>query len=220
MFDAAGQVATTSLALELTANGGATYAVGIYPEGATVPVAVAHLHAAKRLIGVRMGDVDPGVDIPPGRRYLDGELLLDQLITDRWASTTSTRRSPPCAVEARTIVTFLSGPRSREAIDEGEHLPPGARRPHPLRRAARSSRSGRRWTTTSTTRIRSPAAPRGPTVFFAEQVGHLVLTRMDDIEAVFTNPDVFASTNVQDPLFPWPPRPRRSSPPRTSTRSP
>ena len=84
MFDAVGQVATTSLALELTANGGATYAVGIYPEGATVPVAVAHLHAAKRLIGVRMGDVDPGVDIPRlVRRYLDGELLLDQLITDR-----------------------------------------------------------------------------------------------------------------------------------------
>jgi cytochrome P450 len=42
-------------------------------------------------------------------------------------------------------------------------------------------------------------------VFFAEQVGHLVLTRMDDIEAVFTNPDVFASTNVQDPLFPLAP---------------
>ena len=42
-------------------------------------------------------------------------------------------------------------------------------------------------------------------VFFAEQVGHLVLTRMEDIEAVFTNPDVFASTNVQDPLFPLAP---------------
>ena len=28
---------------------------------------------------------------------------------------------------------------------------------------------------------------------------------MDDIEAVFTNPDVFASTNVQDPLFPLAP---------------
>ena len=42
-------------------------------------------------------------------------------------------------------------------------------------------------------------------VFFAEQVGHLVLTRMEDIEAVFTNPEVFASTNVQDPLFPLAP---------------
>ena len=42
-------------------------------------------------------------------------------------------------------------------------------------------------------------------MFFAEQLGHLVLTRMEDIEAVFTNPDVFASTNVQDPLFPLAP---------------
>ena len=42
-------------------------------------------------------------------------------------------------------------------------------------------------------------------VFFAEQIGHLVVTRMEDIEAVFTNPDVFASTNVQDPLFPLAP---------------
>jgi cytochrome P450 len=42
-------------------------------------------------------------------------------------------------------------------------------------------------------------------VFFAEQIGHLVVTRMDDIEEVFTHPDVFASTNVQDPLFPLAP---------------
>ena len=39
-------------------------------------------------------------------------------------------------------------------------------------------------------------------VFFAEEVGHVVVTRMEDIEAVFTRPDVFASTNVQDPVFP------------------
>lgn len=39
-------------------------------------------------------------------------------------------------------------------------------------------------------------------VFFAEEIGHVVVTRMEDIEAVFTRPDVFASTNVQDPVFP------------------
>jgi S-(hydroxymethyl)glutathione dehydrogenase/alcohol dehydrogenase len=114
VFDAVGHVATTSLALELTANGGATYAVGIYPEGATVPVAVAHLHAAKRLIGVRMGDVDPGVDIPRlVRRYLDGELLLDQLITDRVGlDDVNEAFAALRAVEGtRTIVTFPpSGP--------------------------------------------------------------------------------------------------------------
>jgi cytochrome P450 len=39
-------------------------------------------------------------------------------------------------------------------------------------------------------------------VFYAKQLGHVVVTEMADIEAIFMNPDVFASTNVQDPLFP------------------
>jgi len=39
-------------------------------------------------------------------------------------------------------------------------------------------------------------------VFYAEQLGHVVVTKMADIEHVFMNPDVFASTNVQDPIFP------------------
>ncbi|MEM9563470.1 MAG: cytochrome P450 [Actinomycetota bacterium] len=39
-------------------------------------------------------------------------------------------------------------------------------------------------------------------VFWSATLGHLVVTRMDDIEHVFTNPDVFASSNVQDPIAP------------------
>jgi cytochrome P450 len=39
-------------------------------------------------------------------------------------------------------------------------------------------------------------------VFYAKQLGHVVVTEMADIEAIFLNPDVYASTNVQDPLFP------------------
>ncbi len=39
-------------------------------------------------------------------------------------------------------------------------------------------------------------------VFFAPEFGHVVVTKMDDIEAIFLQPDVFASTNVQDPIFP------------------
>ncbi|MEO6651492.1 MAG: cytochrome P450 [Ilumatobacteraceae bacterium] len=39
-------------------------------------------------------------------------------------------------------------------------------------------------------------------VFYAEQLGYVVATRMDDIESVFTQPDVYASSNVQDPVFP------------------
>ena len=42
-------------------------------------------------------------------------------------------------------------------------------------------------------------------VFYSEQLGHVVVTKMDDIEQVFMNPDVFASTNVQDPIFPLAP---------------
>ncbi|MEZ5231046.1 MAG: cytochrome P450, partial [Acidimicrobiales bacterium] len=42
-------------------------------------------------------------------------------------------------------------------------------------------------------------------VFYAEELGHVVVTRMEDIEHVFVNPDIFASTNVQDPLFPLAP---------------
>ncbi len=39
-------------------------------------------------------------------------------------------------------------------------------------------------------------------VFYSEQLGYVVVTRMEDIEAVFTDPDTYASTNVQDPAFP------------------
>ena len=39
-------------------------------------------------------------------------------------------------------------------------------------------------------------------IFFAEELGYVVVTRMADIVEVFTNPDVYASTNVQDPVFP------------------
>lgn len=39
-------------------------------------------------------------------------------------------------------------------------------------------------------------------VFYADELGHVVVTKMADIETVFMNPDVYASTNVQDPIFP------------------
>jgi cytochrome P450 len=42
-------------------------------------------------------------------------------------------------------------------------------------------------------------------VFYADSLGYVVVTRMEDIEEVFTHPDVYASTNVQDPIFPLAP---------------
>lgn len=42
-------------------------------------------------------------------------------------------------------------------------------------------------------------------VFYAEQLGYLVVTDMAEIEAIFTDHETFASVNVQDPLFPLAP---------------
>ncbi len=42
-------------------------------------------------------------------------------------------------------------------------------------------------------------------IFYAPELGHVVVTTMADIDTVFMNPDVFASTNVQDPIFPLSP---------------
>jgi cytochrome P450 len=42
-------------------------------------------------------------------------------------------------------------------------------------------------------------------VFYAEQLGHVVVTRMSDIDEVFMHPDTFASANVQDPIWPLAP---------------
>lgn len=39
-------------------------------------------------------------------------------------------------------------------------------------------------------------------IFYAEELGYLVVTRMEDVIEVFKNPDVFSSENVQDPVFP------------------
>jgi len=42
-------------------------------------------------------------------------------------------------------------------------------------------------------------------IFYAQSLGYVVVTEMDDIIEVFSNPDVYASTNVQDPVFPLSP---------------
>ena len=39
-------------------------------------------------------------------------------------------------------------------------------------------------------------------VVFAERLGYVMVSRMEDIVAVFTDPDTYASVNVQDPVFP------------------
>lgn len=38
--------------------------------------------------------------------------------------------------------------------------------------------------------------------FYSEDLGYVVVTRMDEIREVFMNPEVYSSENVQDPVFP------------------
>ena len=104
-----------------------------------------------------------------------------------------------------------------------QQLPPGhrarcRRRPPAARCTTRGARS---TTTTCATRTRSPPRLRDETpVFYAEELGYLVITRMEDIDAVFRNPEVYASANVQDPVFPLSDGGRRRCSRRpTSTRS-
>ena len=54
---------------------------------------------------------------------------------------------------------------------------------------------------------RAPAPSGGPvnhgfSAFFTEKLGYLVLKRMEDVSAVFRNPDTFSAENVQDPMLP------------------
>jgi cytochrome P450 len=42
-------------------------------------------------------------------------------------------------------------------------------------------------------------------VMFADRMGYVVVSRMEDILRVFTDPDTYASENVQDPVFPLSP---------------
>ena len=42
-------------------------------------------------------------------------------------------------------------------------------------------------------------------VFYAEELGYVVVTEMADIEAIFTDHETYASVNVQDPVFPLAP---------------
>lgn len=46
------------------------------------------------------------------------------------------------------------------------------------------------------------ALRRESPIFYAEKLGYLVVTEMDLINEVFTDPDTYSSSNVQDPVYP------------------
>jgi len=83
---AAGSVDAAELGFGLLARGGTLVLVGMPPSGAMLsldPVAIAD--GSLRILGSKMGASQPQVDVPRAvRSYLDGKLMLDELISERY----------------------------------------------------------------------------------------------------------------------------------------
>lgn len=83
---AAGATAAVDLGLQLVRRGGTVVVVGMPPTGATVefePAALAH--DGIRILGSKLGSARPATDVPTlAALYLDGRLLLDELISARF----------------------------------------------------------------------------------------------------------------------------------------
>lgn len=84
-FDAIGRTSTTEQAIRMLGLGGAAVIVGLPPTGAKAsfePLVLAE--ADQRILGSNYGSVRPSIDIPAlVDRYMDGQLLLDPLISGR-----------------------------------------------------------------------------------------------------------------------------------------
>lgn len=84
-FDAIGRTTTTEQAIRMLGLGGAAVIVGLPPTGAKAsfePLVLAE--ADQRILGSNYGSVRPSIDIPAlVDRYMDGQLLLDPLISAR-----------------------------------------------------------------------------------------------------------------------------------------
>ena len=84
-FDAIGRTSTTEQAIQMLGLGGAAVVVGLPPTGAKAsfePLVLAE--ADQRILGSNYGSVRPSIDIPAlVDRYMDGQLLLDPLISGR-----------------------------------------------------------------------------------------------------------------------------------------
>lgn len=84
-FDAIGRTVTTEQAIRMLGLGGAAVIVGLPPTGAKAsfePLVLAE--ADQRILGSNYGSVRPAIDIPAlVDRYMDGQLLLDPLISSR-----------------------------------------------------------------------------------------------------------------------------------------
>jgi S-(hydroxymethyl)glutathione dehydrogenase/alcohol dehydrogenase len=82
---AAGATAAVELALQLVRRGGAVVIVGMPAAGAKVEIEPAALaHDGIRILGSKLGSTHPATDVPAlADLYLEGRLLLDELISSR-----------------------------------------------------------------------------------------------------------------------------------------
>jgi S-(hydroxymethyl)glutathione dehydrogenase/alcohol dehydrogenase len=85
-FEAIGLTVTAQQALAMAKRGGAAYVIGMIPMRESVEVPALELLAGKRLEGCLMGSNRFRIDIPRlADLYLQGRLLLDELVSDRIA---------------------------------------------------------------------------------------------------------------------------------------
>ena len=82
---AAGATAAVDAALQIVRRGGTVVIVGMPAGGATVAVDTAALaHDGVRILGSKLGSSVPAIDVPAlAGLYLEGRLLLDELISSR-----------------------------------------------------------------------------------------------------------------------------------------
>lgn len=108
-FEAVGAPALIRLALDATARGGSVWAVGVFGDGATVPVPAGHLHSGKGVHGVRAGSLEPQRDLPAlVADHLAGRLELEALAGRRIALEEINEGIDDlvAGVGARTLVVF------------------------------------------------------------------------------------------------------------------
>lgn len=108
-FEAAGREETITQAWSSLAVGGELVIVGVLASGAKLTVDADPLLEEKRIAGCYLGSAKPGRDVPPlVNLYLDGQLLLDELITRRLELTELDEgfERMRAGAEARQVVVF------------------------------------------------------------------------------------------------------------------
>jgi Zn-dependent alcohol dehydrogenase len=82
VLECVGRPELLAVAIDVLAWGGRAVMVGLPPEGTPITFGMRQLFQDKAVLGCRLGSVDPHTVIPGlARRYLDGEIVVDPLVT-------------------------------------------------------------------------------------------------------------------------------------------